>query len=143
MRGKAHLSPEDHSAVMLASNEAVRFVMLLSTQTSTVPLESRSPLWLLELKLLVDEDAMQCSLASDSLLRELENNPKRLIFSQEVSTMIGALNSRIKKFETSYKDLSKNSKKLKIKSRELHQAKKEFVIVLYEVAHVGRLPALL
>ena len=136
-RGKAHLSPDDHNSIILASKQAIRMVLTLSGQTIKNPLDSNSPLWLLELKLLNDDDVLQSALAVNSLLYELEANPKRMIISHELFNMISALSGRIKKFEEAYSAMRSCSRDLKESNRALVRAKRKFNAELLEVTHHG------
>lgn len=136
-RGKAHLSPDDHTSIILASKEAIRMTLTLSGNVIKTPMESRSPLWLLELKILTDDDVLQSALATNCLLYELEINPKRMLISHELSNMIAALGVRVKKFEDCYNGMRDNSKALAVNNRRLVRAKRMFNKELYEVTHHG------
>jgi hypothetical protein len=131
------LSPDDHNSIQLASREAIRLTLLLSSKITKTPLESRSPLWLLGLKLLTDDDIQQCVLAANSLLYELELNSKRLIIANELQIMITCLKTRVKKFETIYKEMSKYSKLLKMEIKDYFEKKRQFTEILFEITHMG------
>lgn len=137
-RGKAHLSPDDHNSIIIASREAIRLTLMLSCQVTKTPLESRSPLWLLGLKLLTDDDIQQSVLAANLLLYELEINNKRLIIANELQIMINCLKSRVKKFEILYKEMTKYSKLLKSETREYLTKQKRFTEILFEITHMGK-----
>lgn len=131
------MSPDDHNSILLASQEAIRLTLLLSSKVNKSPLESRSPLWLLSLKLLMDEDIQQCVLAANSLLYELEINTKRLIIANELQIMITCLKTRVKKFETIYQDMSKSEKLLKVEVKDYFEKKRVFTEILFEITHMG------
>jgi hypothetical protein len=131
------LSPDDHNSILLASREAIRLTLLLSSKINKAPLESRSPLWLLGLKLLMDEDIQQCVLAANSLLYELEINSKRLIIANELQIMITCLKTRVKKFETIYQEMSKYAKLLKVEIKDYFEKKRLFTEILFEITHMG------
>lgn len=131
------MSPDDHNSILLASREAIRLTLLLSSKINKAPLESRSPLWLLGLKLLMDEDIQQCVLAANSLLYELEINSKRLIIANELQIMITCLKTRVKKFETIYQEMSKYAKLLKVEIKDYFEKKRLFTEILFEITHMG------
>jgi hypothetical protein len=137
-RGKAHLSPDDHNAIILACRESIRLTLLLSSNVTKSPLESRSPVWLLSLKLLMDDDVQQCALAANSLLTELEINSKRLIIANELQIMISCLKMRVKKFEIIFKELTKYLKRLKAELREYVERMRQFTEILFEITHMGK-----
>lgn len=136
-RGKAHLSPDDHASIVQASKEAIRMTLTLSGQVIKAPLESRSPTWLLQLKIISDDDVLQSALATNCLLYELEKNPKRMIISHELNNIVSALGVQVKKFEIYYTGMQTASNDLRKKNRDLVRSRRQFNAELYEVTHHG------
>lgn len=113
--------------------------MILFSKVNKTPLESRSPIWLLGLKLLGDEDVSQSVLAANTLLYELENNSKRLIIANEIQIIITCLKTRVKKFEQSYKEVTRYTKLVKSEKREFIDKKRQFNEILFEITHMGKI----
>lgn len=142
-RGKAHLNPDDYNSIQVACRESIKLTLILFSKINQTPLESRSAIWLLGLKLLSDDDSSQCVLAANTLLYELENNSKRLIIANELQMIVTSLKMRVKKFEQAYKEMTRLIKLVKSEKRDFIEKKRQFNEILFEITHMGKLIPLL
>jgi hypothetical protein len=136
-RGKAFIPPEEYKLVLKACRESKRLFLFLSGKLIIEPLQSRDPVWLLGLKLLHDDDINQAALACNSLLYEIEINPKRMLLFQELSTMIDAFRLRILSFSPNYVDLNSCKSLLQSTTTTLQRSRRKFRDLLMEIARVG------
>ena len=136
-RGKAFLPPDEHSRAKKACQEAIRLVLFLSGQLIKEPLEPRDPLWMLEVKLLQDEDIKQAALACNSLLYEIECNSERIILYQELNAFVAAFRMRVLSFEKVYVDFKEKKNQLEENHAVLQKCRRKFKNLLKEIARVG------
>ena len=137
-RGKAFLPPEEHALVEKACRESTRLYLFLSGQIINKPLEPRDPGWLLGLKLLHDADINQSALACNSLIYEIEINPKRMLLFQELTSFINAFRVRVLSFEKCYLELKTKKELLETTNVTLQRCRRKFITLLVEIAAVGK-----
>jgi hypothetical protein len=121
----------------------MRLFLLLSGQLVRSPLEARDPVWLLGVQLLHDTDINQAALACNSLIYEIEINPKRMLLFQELTAFISAFRLRVLSFEKCYADLRTSKELLETTNTTLQRCRRKFRNLLMEIARVGKCAILL
>ena len=117
----------------------MRLLFFLSGQIIKDPLDSRDPIWILGVKLLENPDIGQAALACNSLLYEIELNPKRMLLFQELNLFVSAFRLRVLSFEKQYLEVKSGKDALESSNKNLQRARAKFRSLLMEITNVGKL----